>query len=253
MRLLLILSGLGWRGRERALSRYLALLSLGLFCASAQAHPEGRVDCRADIRLEAGRFQSMRAELWLDQRHSDQAFGQVRAKDSKKIDPKRMELLADSLRAQFARYQWLFDLKADGQALATQLKAPPTVEFMEGRLRLLIDQVASNPLPAKDLPIPKLWTISCFDPTYYWATAFRKSAPTSNNELTKRHGDDYGEEKGSTPDPLTGHRSIKVDPSAQDPLAVQVSGCTARRPALAQDGVQPPRGGVAQLDWVCQP
>ena len=253
MRPLTISSGSRWQSRYRAWPLYPALLSLGLLCASVQAHPEGTVDCRADIRLEAGQLQSMRAELWLDKRHSDQALGQVRAKDSKKIDPKRMELLADSLRAQFARYQWLFDLKADGQSQPLQLKGPPAVEFVDGRLRLLIDQVTANPLPAKDAPSPKLWTISCFDPTYYWATAFRKSAPTSSVAQTKPHDEDHAEEKDAVPDPLTGHRSIKVDPRAQDPLAVQVSGCTARRPALAQDGAQVPRGGVAQLDWVCQP
>ncbi len=233
--------------------RSATFLGLGLVTALTQAHPEGTVDCRAEVRLESGHLQSLRAELWLDKPHSDQALGQVRARDSKSIDPKRMELLAESVRSQFARYQWLFDLKADGQSQKLELKAPPVVDFVEGRLRVSIDQVASRASSAGPETAPKLWTISCFDPSYYWAPVFRKSAPTSVKNAVKPNDSHADEDKASAPDPLSGHRSIKLDPRAQDPDALKVSGCSGRRAALAADGVQIPRGGVAQLDWVCPP
>jgi ABC-type uncharacterized transport system substrate-binding protein len=241
----------GWVGRTWL--RFVAPLSLGLASALAQAHPEGTVECRAEVRLEQGHLQSLRAELWLDKPHSNQALGQVRVRDTKNIDPKRMALLADSIRSQFARYQWLFDLKADGQSQKLELMAPPIVDFVDGRLRLLIDQVASRTTPRDAENAPKLWTITCFDPTYYWAPVFRKSAPTSVKSTAKPHDVSADEDKESVPDPVSGHRSIKIDPRAQDPAAIQVSGCSGRRPALAADGIQVPQGGVAQLDWVCQP
>jgi ABC-type uncharacterized transport system substrate-binding protein len=221
--------------------------------AIAQAHPEGTVDCRAEVHLEGGRLQSMRAELWMDKTHSVQALGQVRAKDSKKIDPKRMELLTESVRIQFARYQWLFDLKADGQSQKMELKSPPSLDFVDGRLRLLIDQVPSNSSATTSVAVPKLWTISCFDPSYYWAPAFRKSAPTSSKNPLKEHDSHAEDDKDAAPDPVSGHRSIKIDKSPQDPDALKVSGCSGRRAARLEDGVQVPRAGVAQLDWICQP
>jgi ABC-type uncharacterized transport system substrate-binding protein len=241
------------RTRVRTAFRCSTALSFGLMAAVAQAHPEGTVDCRAEIHLEGGRLQSMRAELWLDRTHTLQALVQVRAKDSKKIDPKRMELLTDSVRMQFARYQWLFDLKADGQSQKMELKAPPALDFVDGSLRLLIDQVASQSSAAAPGPPPKLWTISCFDPSYYWAPAFRKSAPTSGKGAAKAHDSHAEDDKDTPPDPVSGHRSIKVDKSPQDPEAIKVSGCSGRQAARPEDGVQVPRAGVAQLDWVCQP
>ncbi len=240
-------------GVSRRWLRFATSLGLGLATALAQAHPEGTVECRAEVRLEGGRFQSMRSELWLDKPHSVQALGQVRARDSKNIDPKRMELLAESVRAQFARYQWLFDLKADGQSQKLALRAPPSVEFVDGTLRVLIDQVASQTPAAGPENAPKLWTISCFDPTYYWAPVFRKSALTSDKAPKKSSDSHDDDDKSSAPDPLSGHRTIKLDPRAQDPEALKVSGCSDRRAAVAADGVQAPRSGVAQLAWVCQP
>jgi ABC-type uncharacterized transport system substrate-binding protein len=230
-----------------------AALGFGLMATTALAHPEGTVDCRAEVHLEGGRFQSMRAELWLDRTHTLQALGQVRAKDSKKIDPKRMELLTDSVRMQFARYQWLFDLKADGQSQKMELKSPPSLDFVDGRLRLLIDQVASVSSATSADVVPKLWTISCFDPSYYWAPAFRKSVPTATKSGSKSHDGHAEDEKDAPPDPVSGHRSIKIDKSPQDPDALKVSGCSGRRSGRSEDGVQVPRAGVAQLDWVCQP
>jgi ABC-type uncharacterized transport system substrate-binding protein len=238
---------------SRTWLRFAALLGLSLATELAQAHPEGTVECRAEVRLERGHLQSLRAELWLDKPHSNQALGQVRVKDTKNIDPKRMELLADSVRSQFARYQWLFDLKADGQSQKLELMAPPIVDFVDGRLRVVIDQVASRSSPRESESAPKLWTITCFDPTYYWAPVFRKYALAPSKNITKPQDASSDEDKDVAPDPVSGHRSIKIDPRAQDPAAIQVSGCSGRRPALASDGVQVPRGGVAQLDWVCQP
>jgi ABC-type uncharacterized transport system substrate-binding protein len=250
---LLIFSGFArpWRA-GRIWVRCATLLGLGWVGTLAYAHPEGTLDCRAEVHLEGGRLQSMRAELWLDKAHTLQALGQVRAKDSKKIDPKRMELLSDSVRMQFARYQWLFELKADGQSQKMELKSPPSLDFVDGRLRLLIDQVASSTATSASA-VPKLWTISCFDPSYYWAPAFRKSAPTSPKSSSIGHEAHVDEDKDTPPDPVSGHRSIKIDKSPQDTEALKVSGCSGRRAARPEDGVQVPRGGVAQLDWVCQP
>ncbi len=239
-----------WRRKSFRLA---AWIGLGLATSLAQAHPEGVVECRAEVRLERDQLQSMRAELWLDKAHSEQALGQVRTKDSKNIDPKRMALLTDSVRSQFARYDWLFDLKADGQSQKLELKAPPSLDFVDGRLRLLIDQVVAQAPATAPAAEPKLWTITCFDPSYYWAPVFRKSAPTSLKNPLKSHDFHADDDKESTPDPVSGHRSIKIDARAQDPEAIQVSGCSGRRPALSAEGVQAPRAGVAQLDWVCQP
>jgi ABC-type uncharacterized transport system substrate-binding protein len=250
-----VLSGDRTYGRiwVRKTLRCSAALSFGLLATIAQAHPEGTVDCRAEIHLEGGRLQSMRAELWLDRTHTLQALGQVRAKDSKKIDPKRMELLTDSVRIQFARFQWLFDLKADGQSQKMEPKSPPSLDFVDGSLRLLIDQVASGSSTTSDGAVPKLWTLTCFDPSYYWAPAFRKLVHTSSKSSSKSHEAHPEDDKDPPPLPASGHRSIKVDKSPQDPEAVKVSGCSGRRAARPEDGVQVPRAGVAQLDWVCQP
>jgi ABC-type uncharacterized transport system substrate-binding protein len=211
--------------------------SLGL-AGQALAHPHGSIECKAQVRLEAGRLQALRGELLLDAWHSQQAIALLRDSGGQ-VDAQRLARFVFALKMQLGRLNWLFDLQADGQSQDVKPQADPTVDITNERVRIVIDY---TPDPAA-VPAQR-WSLHCADPTYYYVTAFGKTIAVA---------------------PPQGAFPSEVDPAqltaklaqmgvvTADPEAVKVQGCTQMQMNVVDEKLGAPRAGTARMDWTCQP
>jgi ABC-type uncharacterized transport system substrate-binding protein len=217
--------------------RVVALLLGGLcLTGSVMAHPHGSIECKAQVRYEAGHLQDVRGELLLDAWHSQQAIALLRDAAGQ-VDAQRLQRFVFALKMQLGRLNWLFDMQADGQSLTMKPKSDPTVDIVDERIRIAIDY-APDPVSATR------WSLHCADPTYYYVTAFGNTAavaPPSGVPVTEV-------------DPTqVAAKLLQIGVVQSDPAAVKIQGCTHIQLGAVDEKSGPPRAGMARMDWLCQP
>lgn len=221
-------------------ARCAMLLAAAALCwpTLSLAHPHGSIECKAQVQLEAGRLQSLRGELLLDAGQSQQAINLLRDANGQ-VDAQRLQRFVFALKMQIGRINWLFDVKADGENVAIEPKADPTVEIVNERIRIVIDYA-----PDTAAPPAQRFSLNCSDPTYYYVTAFGKTIAVAPLEGAAR--------TDMNPAQLAAKLAQigTVDPS---PSAVTVQGCARLRMGVLDEKLGTPRVGMARMDWVCEP
>lgn len=167
---------MGWRAAARAL---LAALPL-----AAAAHPHGRLDCRAQLRVAPEGLTAVALQLAMDPASSAAlaprleigADGQAGAsREARRF----AELVAGLLR----QGGWMLALKplgADGEpqgpAVDLDDRSPPQFQ-RDGAGRLLVSVLLT---PLAPVPVPAQgWQLACLDTSWYWATGFATPADLS--------------------------------------------------------------------------
>jgi ABC-type uncharacterized transport system substrate-binding protein len=221
-------------------ARFAVLLAAVALCwpTLALAHPHGSIECKAQVQLEAGRLQSLRGELLLDAWHSQQAIALLRDA-SGQVDAQRLLRFVFALKMQIGRINWLFDVKADGENVAIQPKADPTVDIVNERIRISIDY-APDPAAAA----AQRFSLNCNDPTYYYVTAFGKTIAVAAPEGVPRTDVDPAQ---------LAAKLAQIGTVEASPGAVTVQGCPQLRMGVLDEKLGAPRVGMARMDWVCQP
>lgn len=204
----------------------------------AQAHPHGSIACTAQVQMLAGRVQAVRGQLLLDAWHSQQAIALLRD-SSGAVDPQRLQRFVFALKMQIGRINWLFDVKADGEAVDITPKADPTVEIVDERIRIAIDYQGDAAAPPA-----QRFSLNCSDPTYYYVTAFGKTIAVAPSDGAARNDVDPA---------LLAAKLAQIGKVDASPTAVTVQGCTPQRIGVLDEKLGPPRVGMARMDWVCGP
>ncbi len=216
------------------------LLAAGALCwpTLALAHPHGSIECKAQVQLEAGRVQALRGELLLDAWHSQQAIALLRDANGH-VDAQRLQRFVFALKMQIGRINWLFDVKADGENVAIQPKADPTVDIFNERVRIAIDYAPDTAV----VPATR-FSLNCNDPTYYYVTAFGKTIAVGAPEGAVR----------SDVDPAQlAAKLAQIGVVEASHTAVTVQGCARLRMGVLDEKLGAPRAGMARMDWVCEP
>lgn len=203
----------------------------------ALAHPHGSIECKAQVRLEAGRVQTLRGELLMDEQHSQQAIGLLRDA-SGQVDAQRLLRFVFALKMQIGRMNWLFDVKADGESVEIQPRTDPRVDIVNDRIRIVIDY-----LPDLSASPASRFSLNCNDPTYYYVTSF-------GSTITQALADSLP----NTADPAQLAAKLgQIRSVGEHSGAVTVKGCPQLRIGVRDEKLGAPRPGMARLDWVCQP
>ncbi len=136
--------------------------------SSALAHPHGTVQCGLSVDYKGGQPHRLTGRLLFDAAHSAQALAVMRDPVTQKLDDALQSRFLFGLRQQLARWNWLFDAKADGSSADMAEASAPTLWWSsDGRLGISVDMsvVATAPEGAS-------WVFSCRDPTLYWVSEF---------------------------------------------------------------------------------